>query len=155
MSARTKLTYNLRRALQGINRDDGYETWIGRKTLVGQNRTNDTEPPCAVLTPGSEVRTEQSNPNGSVTIEYTVSAYSNRLETPIPGAPGDPHDEYAIVDAMLADIRQAIEGDGAGPCPIEGARNLQYEGAEPIYHESGGEYCGVAARYAISTLHPD
>lgn len=151
MSARTDLTYALRTALAGIGQDSGFNTWIGRLVHVGMRQANETETPCCVLTPGTETPVDNAEPGGSTTIEYSISGFVNRLETAIAGAPGDPHDEYAIVDAMIEDIRLAIEGDGLSPCPINDARMVQYLGAEPIYHEAGGEFCGAVVRYGIVT----
>lgn len=155
MNDRTTLTENIRSSIAQIDVANGYATKVGTSVLVGQRQANETETPCIVLTPGAEAPADNTGASGSVVIDYTISAYSNRLETPIADMTDDPYAEHAVVDAMLADIRKAVEGDGQTLCPVGGARSIAYAGADPVYHEGGGEICGVTVRYNIATPMTD
>ena len=153
LPARTILTDALETALKGITPDDGARTNIGRLVAVGEYQVNDTEIPCCVLLPGAETPAPNAGINGHVTVAYSVSGFLHRRESVASEYTTDPHAEFALIDAVIADIRDAIEG--AWCALSEKAETLVYVGAETHYHQEGGEKCGATVRYLITTPYVD
>lgn len=145
----TTLTAALRNLLNDIDTANGYRTDIGGFISVGMRDPNLNELPCCILTPAQEIPDPAAGPNGYVQIAYTVSGFVNRRDTTVHTDTNEPCAEYAIIDAIIADIRDAIEGK---VCELNAvSSNLQYQGAVRHWHESGGEACGAEVRYLITT----
>lgn len=143
MNQRTPITEAIAAALAQTILDNGAATDIGRAVYIAQQFTNEHETPCAIVTPGNETPPDDSGPNAHVYIGYTLTAYVNRHSVPVP--------EHELVDNIIDDIRNTIEGDA---CTFdEVADNVQYLGARPIYHEAGAEFSGAELRYMITTPH--
>lgn len=150
---RTTLTAAIQTALGAITQEDGARTNIGRLVYVGAHPVNDNELPCCVLTPGQETLAPDAGPLGHVAVAYTVSGYVNRRDSKAEEYTADPCAEFALVDAIIADVRDAIEGTG---CVLASeAYSVVYQGAVPHYHEDGGEACGASLSYQITTPYID
>lgn len=142
-SQRTIVTAQIVTALGGISVANGYETNIGQLVFVRTNITNELEAPCAIVNPGTDSSAPSAGTLGNITIRYSIAGYMDRLEQIIPTA------EYAIVDAIMSDIRDAIE---SAPCLLNGAaESIVYAGATPIYHEAAGKMLGASVSYLITT----
>lgn len=151
--ARTTLTAAIETALEGITIALGARTDIGALVHVGLRQANEHEMPCCVLTPGQETPAPTAGHNGHVQIAYTVSGYLDRTAETAAEYVADPSAEFALVDAIIADIRDAIEGTG---CVLSAESDgVLYQGATPLYHEDAGKACGAEARYLITTPYVD
>lgn len=153
---RTQITSRIKAMLETLTRDNGYRTWIGRKVHVGLLRGAPGDAPCLYVLPGIE-RSAKQYGTAQTETEYKIAAFVNRLDTVVDGFTADPHAEWAIIDAMIADIREVMETrDATMHALIE---SITYEGSKPSYHEEGGELTGVEAaysvRFAIATGDPD
>lgn len=148
--ARTTLTVAIVSLLEDITPDAGARTNIGRYVPVGAESVNATDLPCCALSPGQETPAPDAGPNGHVQIAYTVIGYLNRRDTQAAEHTADPDAEFALVDAIIADIRDAIEGPSGCVLSTE-SDGLLYQGATPLYHALGGEACGAELRYLITT----
>ncbi|MGB5336719.1 MAG: hypothetical protein WBN07_13940 [Woeseiaceae bacterium] len=147
--ASTTLTDALRTALSGITVANGYRLDLASTIHVGMRQINELEAPCLVLTPGNEAPGEQAGQNGHVEIQYSVSGYLNRTDETVSYYTADPDAEFALIDAIIADVRDAIEG---GVCALtDEALAVAYQGARRMFHEAGGELCGAELRYLITT----
>lgn len=139
---RTALTRTLVAGLQTILIDGGSRTNIGASVFIGTIQPAEADAPCCVLIPGEETRSPtppDTAPKGAPQILYTISAFD---------LPDGEHQPYEQIDAMLADIRDVVEG--AGRPMATAARTIFYESAQPIYPEAGGRLCGVEVRYRIT-----
>ena len=153
---RTQITARIRTRLATITQDNGYRTWIGRKVNIGLLRGTPGDAPCIYVLPGIERGARQYGIAQTET-DYKIAAFCNRLEVAIDGFASDPHAEWAIIDAMIADIREVMETrDDTLQALIE---NITYEGSKPAYHEDGGELTAVettySVRFAIAAGDPD
>lgn len=143
--ARTTITAGLGIVLRAVTALNGYRTNIGETVIIGgERKANPDELPCCILAPGDEVRATNGDPNGSAVITYSVSAFVNRRDAEA----SEDRLEWESIDAMLADIRQALEGPCLG---IDGLASINYQGAQPIYSGGISEPCGIVVRYSVTT----
>ena len=153
LSDRTVVTDALLIVVAGIMQSAGYRTSIGENVYVARENVEDAEMPCCVIIPGRDTPAEDAGPNGHVVMQYQVAGFVNLRESLVPEHTNDPGAEFAIVDAIIADLRQAIEGDGCALLDV--AESVAYIDAQPIYHMRGGEVCGATLNYVIGTPHID
>ena len=152
----TALTAAVKARIELITVANGYRTEIGRRVHVGVLRGTPTDTPCSYLLPAAELGAVQY---GVAQRErtYTVTSMINGRDTAIDCYPPDPGAEWVIVDAVNADLCEAIEAAGAFDSSL--VEHVTYEGSKPAYSEEGGELIGVKAtysiRYAIGKGDPD
>lgn len=143
----THITDRLATLLEGITEDAGSRTNIGMRVYENQPMSNELEAPCVLLLEGDESGAERSAGLANTEIEYTVSAYVNRLTAQARNYTGDPAAERAIQGNMIADIREALE---SGQCPLSDLHaTLTFVGLRRIHHEAGGELTGVELGYTV------
>lgn len=151
--AQTSLTAALKDALSGIIRSNGSRTNIGENVYIGNESVQDLDVPCCVLLPGEENPAENSGLKGHVDIQYSIDAYVNRLDTTADDYIADPSEEFAIIDALIADIRDTVENT---QCSLFGvADTIIFQRAIRYFHTSGGEISGASVRYVITTPYRD
>ena len=147
--AATTLTDALKTVLATVTKANGYRLGLAGTVHVGLRQANELEAPCIVLMPGDEVPGEQSGTNGHVEIQYTVAGWLDRMDTTLDYYLTDPDAEFALVDAVIADLRDAIEGTG---CVLtDEALSVSYQGARRQFHDGAGLLCGAELRYLITT----
>jgi len=152
LPARTTLTDALKTQLESVLRDNGSRLDLGQTVLIGRMRGNELETPCILLMPGTEAPAPDSHYLGHVQIDYTVSGYVNRLNEVATEYTADPHADWALVDAIIADLRAAVEDW----CDLSTyADGIQYQGAQPFYEEQAGELVGAELRYVITTPYTE
>lgn len=152
-SDRSLLTGSIVEILSAIMQMDGWRTAIGENVFVGLSNIEEQEMPCCLVLPGADTPAEDAGPNGHVVVRYQIAGFLNRRDSIVPALTDNPGDEYAQIDAVIADIREAIEGDG---CALtDTAESVAYAGATPLYQQRGGEACGATLEYLITTTFID
>lgn len=154
LSPSTTLIAALKTAVESITIANGFRTDIGYKVLIDSaRRASDNEVPCVLLAPGSEVLSENAGMRGHVDIQVSIGGYLDRKVATITEYTADPSAEFAIIDAVIADIRQAIEGTWCALSLVGQA--IQYSGAQRLFHEEGGRSCGAEVTYIVTTPYID
>lgn len=142
----TTITEAVKARLELINRDGGYSTEIGRKVFVAELRGTPTDVPCIYLLPARTIGSRQYGV-GQRERTYTITCVVNRKEVTIDDYPTAPYSDYAIIDAMIADVTIVIESAGAFDNSL--VENVTYEGDEPVFSDDGGALVGVQITYSI------
>lgn len=144
-SIRTQITARIEAMLATLTPDTA-RTGIGLNVSIGLSQLNAPEVPSVTLTPGAD-RAVQGYGNSLTETEYAITAFVNRKEARYAAYTADPGAGWALVDAMIADIRQVLETPDAD---LEDLIELiSYEGTRPAYSEEGGEIIGAELRYNI------
>lgn len=154
LPAETTLIAAIETALGGIIKAAGYRTDIGYTVLVDDNRrATDEECPCCILAPGNDSPGPLAGPNGHVTISFAVGGYLNRTKATEDFYTADQSAEFALIEAIIRDIRDALEGTGCALSSV--SSTVQYIGSARYYHQEGGSTCGATVNYEITTPHVD
>jgi len=152
----TAVTAAVKDRLELIRTDGGYRTDVGNLVHVAQLRGTPAEAPCIYLLPETE-RADKQYGAAQRERSYSITCIVNRRDTVVHGYTANPAAEWVIVDALIADVCQAMEAAGAFSGTL--VEHVQYERAEPMYHEEGGELTGVrlsySIRFAIAKGDPD
>lgn len=142
----TQVTARIKTLLEQITRDNGSQTDIGARVYVNRLQTNEHEAGSCELLEGDETGQDREAGLLQTDIDYSISAWESRLETAIEDYTQDPHAEYVIQGAIIADIRSRLESKW---CQLQDlGATLRYVGAERQPHQGAGELCGVTVRYA-------
>lgn len=129
-----------------IRLSNGYRTDVGKDVRVATLRGTPTDVPCTYLLPTTEVGAKQYGV-GQRERTYKITCVLNRRDTAISGYTESPTAEWVIVDAIIADVCEALESAGSFSSSL--VEQVTYEGASPAYHEEGGELTGVSLTYSI------
>lgn len=141
---RTQITGRIKTMLGQISVAGGYRTDIGSTVNVGLLRGNPDEVPSIFVIPGSESGAEKYG-ESLTEAKYSIVGAINRNETTVDYTESSA--EWAIIDAMIADIRQIMEGRDA---TLEGlTQGISYQGATPQYHEEAKEIVSAEVNYLV------
>ena len=142
----TAVTEAIRDRLKLITLDNGYRTNIGRNVHVGKPHGTPTDVPCLFLLPTRELEAKQY---GVAHRErtYAITGFARARETVISGHGAGFADEWIVIDAIIADVCEALEAGAAFSDAL--IEHLAYDGAEPAYGEDGGDVTGVELNYAV------
>ena len=142
----TSVTAAIIERLGLISQDNGYLTSVGRKVHAAIHGGTPTDVPCIYLLPTKETGSVQYGVSQRERT-YEITAIVNRRATHIGEYVADPSAEWVIVDALISDVCMAMEAPGAFSSSL--VEHVTYEGAEPAYHEDGGELSGVRLTYSV------
>lgn len=144
-SIRTQITARIAAMLATLTPYDS-RTGVGVNVRVGLRTVAAMAAPCVVLTPGPD-RSVPGYGNSLTETEYAVTAYVNRKESRYADYIADPAAEWALVDAMIADIRGLMETSDATLAAL--VEHIGYRSGTPAYSEDGGEIIGAEIRYSV------
>lgn len=142
----TAVTDAVKQLLESVLPANGFRTDVGQNVHVAQLRGTPTDLPCIYLVPEKELGARQYG-IGQREKTYKITCVVDRQQTSVAGYIADPTAEWAIVDALIADVCEALEAPGAFNSSL--VENITYEGAQPGYHETGGVATGVSLTYSI------
>lgn len=130
-------------ALVATCKGASYPSLVGTTVLVGQIKGVEQQAPCCFVIP-ERVTAEGRYAQHQITREYRLCAFARLSSHPTLS-------EHALIDQIIRDLRQVVEKrDGGTGGLVSLGAEISFQGAQPGYHEDGGQLVGAALTYRLT-----